>query len=485
MKSVFAGVFGLFIFCAANAEAAVSYATIADTNAIVTGIRSTSSTTDAVVITANYSTGGVMYAGLYEGSLAGAETAPSTSWNALTPVFSGQTVTAATFYGPNTPFFNPSIGAGNVVAVGSYKYAEGSPSAAVDHGLLYQGPITGIGGTWTQIDATLLVQGGDSLKNTIAHSTMGNLVVGNYDTNLAVGKAFIYNKVADSWKSLNPGGTQSVTAYGIWQNGGSTSTSYTIAGGQGNLGPGVLDKSYLVDYDSATGALTHYRTFAYNNLPSSAPLCHFDGITATATGFNLTGIVTTGGTLRGFFASVPRKSDGSFGEATWTPIFYQGSTVTTGNTVVGNNVLGIFLNGGTQSYIATVQPDQSVAVSVAKSGTKATFTITNTGDTAGSYGLSRVSKVENSYFGPGPVKIGEPLVKITYSLAGANVTSALSAGTATTGSLAAGESVKLVEKVKALRKVLNKRTIKTTIQATSADGSKSDSAKAKLVLKVD
>ncbi len=149
MHVSFSRAFSLLLFSAAVAHAGVSYVPIDDTDAIVTGIRSDSTTSDSVVITANYTTGGVQYAGLYEGSLAGAATAPSTSWHTLTPVIGEQSVSAATFYGPNTALFDPRIGAGNVVAVGSYKI-QGS---ALDHGVLYVGPITG-GGTWTQIDAT-------------------------------------------------------------------------------------------------------------------------------------------------------------------------------------------------------------------------------------------------------------------------------------------------------------------------------------------
>jgi hypothetical protein len=60
---------------------------------------------------------------------------------------------------------------------------------------------------------------------------MGDLVVGNYDTRLSTAHAFIYDMTTDQWTNLNPAGSLSITAYGIWQNGDSTSTSYTIAGG--------------------------------------------------------------------------------------------------------------------------------------------------------------------------------------------------------------------------------------------------------------
>ncbi len=356
----------LFLCSAATSYADVTYATIADTHAIVTGVRADSANT--VVLTANYTSGGVLKAGLYQGSLANATTSGAT-WYALTPSIlinpllptgPTQTVTSATFYGPNTAYYDSNLDAGTITAVGSYKYSEAAlPNA--DHGMLYQGPVNSSGtGTWKQIDPNSLVTGpGESLKNTIAHSTMGNLAVGNYDTNLTTGKAFIYNMASDSWTNLNPGGTVSVTAYGIWQNGGSSSTSYTIAGGVSAVNSGGIDQSYLVNYDSLSGLFTNYTTFDFNNLGGLAPLAHFDGITGTATGFNLTGFVTINDTVSGFFTSITVNPDGSFGaNPQWTLIDYpSGSTptITTGNTIVDNNVLGIFISGGaTQSYIATV-----------------------------------------------------------------------------------------------------------------------------------
>jgi hypothetical protein len=476
----------LSLLCAASAQAIVTYQPLDDTNVIVTGVRAASDTTDSVVLTANYTTGGVEYAGLYEGSLAAAPTAPSSAWNTLTPVFQGQTVTGATFYGPNTPLFDPSIGAGNVVAVGSYKYTEGSPGPAANHGLLYVGPINGVGGAWTQIDAIPLLAQGETLLNTIAHSNMGELVVGNYDTNITTGKAFIYNRVTQTWRNLNPGGTISVTAYGIWQNGGSTSTNFTIAGGQGNLGPGVLDKSYLVDYDSATDTLSNYRTYDYNNTPSSAALSHFDGITENADGgYNLTGFVTTNGAVKGFFATVRRKVDNTFGNAVWTDVFYPGSTITTGNTVVDNKVLGIFINGGTQSYLATVAPAQyGVAIAVAKSGDRATFTITNTGDTTAGFSILGSTGVTSSGSAPNPAPgPGKPRYTVKYTLDGAPATSAIKAGSATV-TLAPGAAATVVEQVKAKTRLAYKRTVRTTLDvASQTSPSVTASATVKLTLK--
>ena len=352
-----------FVLCScafmalATLHADVAYIPITDTSIIVTGVRSDSSSSDSVVISASKTTtGSDTVAALYEGSLAGA--ASTASWYSLNPTFAGQTVNSSTFYGPNTSLYDPSLGAGNVRVVGSYKYSESTSGSNADHGMMYQGAVTG-GGTWTQLDATPLVTNG-SLINTIAHSTMGSLVVGNYDTSLSTGHAFIYNVANQTWLNLNPANSASVTAYGIWQNGGSSSTSYTIAGGFSDLNSGGIDEGYLVNYDSASNSFSNFKAYNFNNQPISSLISHFDGITATSNGFNLTGDYLAGGTNGAFFASVSVLGDGSFSDASWRDIAYPIASVTSGNTVISNSVLGIFVNGGTQSYIAAV-PEPSTA----------------------------------------------------------------------------------------------------------------------------
>jgi len=337
----------------AASRADVAYTPIADTSIIVTGIRSDSTNSDSVVISSSKSINGSdTVAALYQGSLSDVASASSSNWHSLNPVFSGQTVTSSTFYGPNTSVYDPALGAGNVRAVGSYKYSNSPSGSDSDHGMMYVGAVTG-GGVWTQLDATPLVTNG-TLINTIAHSTMGDLVVGNYDTSLISGQAFVYNLANQTWLNLNPSSSVSVTAYGIWQNGGSSSTSYTIAGGFSDLNSMGLDAGYLVTFDSATGSLSNYKTYNFNNQPITSLISHFNGITASSDGFNLSGDYLEGGTNSGFFASVKLQGDGSYSEATWTDISYPNASITSGNTVISNNVLGIFVDGGTQSYISTV-----------------------------------------------------------------------------------------------------------------------------------
>ena len=82
--------------------------------------------------------------------------------------------------------------------------------------------------------------------------------------------------------------------------------------------------------------------------------------------------VTTGGQETGFFASVPRHSNGSFADAQWTEIAFASRsasdvTVTSGKTVIDNHVLGIYADSqGTSSYLATVNNRQQITNRVAQ-----------------------------------------------------------------------------------------------------------------------
>ena len=125
---------------------------------------------------------------------------------------------------------------------------------------------------------------------------------------------------------------------------------------------GGINKGYVVRYDSETGAFSHLKFYSAMNKPSL--ITHFEGITATQAGFHLAGQSGGGGLVAGLrahagpalLASVSVKPDGSFSEASWIPFAFQGSVITTGNTVYENVLMGIYALSGTkgvQSYAAT------------------------------------------------------------------------------------------------------------------------------------
>lgn len=320
----------------------ITYNDILAPGDIVTGVRQASGPNNPVVLTGNHPVkGGDPQALIYKGPLF-----PSSDdgYAFLTPVFAGQTVTTSTFYGPNTPLFNPSIGANNIRAVGSYKYAEASAPQA-DHGMMYEGPMDG-SGVWTVLDVPEKVAGG-AVFSTIPHSTMGDLVVGDFDLSDDPGSAsaFVYDLRAKTFTKLSLGPL--TTAYGVWQNGGEGSDAYTIVGGY--LGQGAINVGFMLDYNAATKAITNLTTYNANGDPRT--ITHFEGITAFANGYALAATTEAGAT----FAVVERTAGGGFGAAKWAPVLYPGADRCTGNTVIDNNLMGIAIaKSGVQSYLATI-----------------------------------------------------------------------------------------------------------------------------------
>lgn len=352
------------LLLAAPASRAVDYVPFnypVSGNTVITGIRGASAVDGDTVVTGSLTdSGGNTQAIIYEGSI---YTRDGT-WTPLTPTISGQTITTSTLYGPNTGYYDPALGPNGIRAVGSYKYSTGG---SYDHGLMYT-RINGVS-TWSQFDVPDSVAGGTVLY-TIAHSTMGSLVVGNYDTQLDEGHAFVYDINTTTFRNFLPVvqgiAFDSITAYGIWKNSDGT---YTVAGGYSNLANNVLDAGYIVDYDptkTGSDAYAHFTSFQYDNQPLASLISHFDGIVATEDGYNLTGDHTTLADRQnqlGFFAHVTRNEDGSFNTtADWLSIEYPGNAITSGNTVYGDSVLGVSTGSTSTSYIATVPEPSSLAL---------------------------------------------------------------------------------------------------------------------------
>jgi CHRD domain-containing protein len=355
-----------------RAAAGSSISAILGSGDVVTGVRA--ATTGNVVLTGGQATGNGTQNDpfLYQGRLASAAGA---AVSLLTPSFPG--VTSATFYGPDTHSFNPAaIPAGQVRAVGSY--VSSAPAGVINQGMIYLGPVSGPGGSWTSIDvppdgtatvggarACPVTRAGCFVMDTIAHSTMGDLVVGNYDLNPSVpgglisGNGFIYNLARQQWTLLDLGGSMSSgsSLYGIWQDGGPASPDYTLAGGSSASGH---QRAFLMNYNEATGAFGRPRYYSYANAPALAT--HFDGITAVPGGFNLVAISSAQNSSMAFVPVSARN--GSFGPATWYPVNVSasalcpaGCTTVTGNTVYQNQVMGLYAPTGSTfpgTYLATI-----------------------------------------------------------------------------------------------------------------------------------
>jgi hypothetical protein len=306
---------------------------------LLTGVRGVDDSSE-VYISAFYAPAGSSsgIAGLiYKGATSGGGT-----WHSLTyPSSSGVTVTSTALYGPDNG------AAGGLSVVGNITTAEAGDTPI---GALYQGPLDG-SGRWRTITPPLATA-------TIAHSNMAGLAVGNYESGsgIGAGKAFVYDIDADSYTELVKPGAVSITAYGIWHNGGA---SYTIAGGYAEIG---IASAYLVDWDSDAHTASNWKSYRFKDQPQPITLLsHFEGITTDgAGGYNLAAdsiLVESGVVTDAALANVPRNRDGSFGDATWTAVAYPNSTVTSANTVYQKDIIGVYQAAGSavsHGYVAMI-----------------------------------------------------------------------------------------------------------------------------------
>ena len=225
-------------------------------------------------------------------------------------------------YGPS--FGSPS---GILRAVGSYK-VESSP---YDLGYLYDGAAA------PGDQLTTLVYPGSSTLYTIAHSTFGDTVVGNYDTVLVTGNAFVYDIPSGTFTTNNNPDAISTTAYGVWGD--------KIAGGYALAGEDGLEHGYIYDRTADT-----WTTYDH----PLALVTHFEGITGggRAGEYNLvTDWVDLGGTPHAALLHI--AADGSL---TWYELDVPGSTTTSANSAYGDKVIGVYLDGGSavHGYVVSI-----------------------------------------------------------------------------------------------------------------------------------
>lgn len=327
-------------------------------NQAIEGVRRYDAST--VLLACSYTASGSVTQGMWWlGSLT---TGSGTPYQVL-PQIPGQTVTTSLYYGPNTAFVNPSLGSGTIQVVGSYKY-EQAPMPNVNYGVLYTGPLSGAGGTWTQLAVPSGITSG-TVANTVPHSVMGDIVVGNYDLvdAPASGNAFLYNVVTGSYAIFSIGNLTS--AYGVWQN---SADSYTIVGGSQI---GGINKAMIVDYTPSTGSFGTPSYFAPRGEDVNI-FSHFEGVSGLGGGrYALVGMTVDSGTnpIGVDYVEVTRTGSGSFTRGEWVPIQVPGSSMTTGNTVIDGMALGIYMTGTTGStvfgYVATVPEPGSLALAAA------------------------------------------------------------------------------------------------------------------------
>src|SRR5580704_7080217 len=296
------------------AEAQFPYTTLnyGTTGTFLTGIRG-NNIVGNYVIPASGQTGGLLY---------------SLSTGIWTP-FPVATTNGANFPGAigSSPY-GPSFGSqyGILNAVGSYKIQ----SSPYNLSYLYNAAAAPAG------NLTTLVYPGASTLETIAHSTFGNQVVGNYDTRLATGNAFIYTISTGAYVTNDFPGAVSTTAYGVWGN--------KIAGGYTPPGLG-FERGYI--YDEGTGVWTTY------NHPG-ALVTHFEGITGGGRSgeYNLVADwVAFDGSQHASVLHI-----GADGSQTWIYFAVRNATLTSANSIYENQVIGIYIDAPplTNGYIITI-----------------------------------------------------------------------------------------------------------------------------------
>lgn len=254
-------------------------------------------------------------------------------------------------YGPNV------LPGGGLQLVGSYRTGSGTVN-----GFLFQGLLSDL--TNPAGYRSIAYPGA---TYTYVHSTMGGLAVGNADgpegnAPIGTGHAFIYNIATAAMTSIVYPGSTSTTAYGIWSNGG---TSYTIVGGYTAVGgAGPLANGYMVDYDGATGQFSHWTSFAYPNaLAGQAFVTHFEGISSDEKGVYTLSATSAqagnGNAVQASWVSVRRNTDGSFGAPQWVdlnvPTGGAKAIFTSNDSVAGNANVGLVITtAGTFSYQALI-----------------------------------------------------------------------------------------------------------------------------------
>lgn len=309
----------------------------------IQGIRGVEGSDDVYIAGSLLKKSGIMIGLLYEGPLAynGSEG----KWHELSyPSIGVGKVVNTSCYGPN------NLAGNNVQIVGSYKVAE-NPNTM---GFLYEGPVDGTG-RWT----TISPNNGDT-KMVFVHSIMGGFAVGNYDTKVSNGFAFIYDINLKEFFEIAVEGAHSTTLYGIWHNGG---TSYTMAGGCSLEGFGEISQGFIVDWDSETKETSNWKMYQYLDQNIKSVVTHFEGITGDGNGaYNLPCdwlAIESGNPIPldngGAFVKIQRNADGSFSDAEWLPLNFpiKGASLSA-NTAYKNNILGVYFlsdsNGTKQTF---------------------------------------------------------------------------------------------------------------------------------------
>ena len=247
--------------------------------------------------------------------------------------------TVATPNGSNFPDsyssspYGPSFGSmdGILRVAGVYK----TGSSSYDLGYLYDGAAAP--GS-PALKLAFPDQPGEPTLFTFPHSTFGNTIVGDYDTQLDTGNAFIYDIPSGTFTTNNVPGEISTTAYGIYGD--------KIAGGYGAFGPGGepgFEHGYV--YDRPTDTFTTYDH-------PGAIVTHFEGISGAGRGDEYNLVVDWVG-VDGQHAAVLHID--AQGNETWIPLEIDGATTVSANSIYGDTAIGVYTDAtGVHGYTVKI-----------------------------------------------------------------------------------------------------------------------------------
>jgi len=262
---------------------------------------------------------------IYKGNLSGLSISDKGNWYIFNyPSSPNRTVNNTNLYGP--AIFENSD---NIRAVGNYTTVEDGNKA---YGCMYEGRLNGKG-KWSTIMPPKSIQ-------TIVHSLMSDLAVGNYLVNGDQNsKAFIYNIKKDKYVEIIKPKSLSITAYGIWRNSDSR-YSYTICGGYSEHVTTGAHIAYVVDYNVKFNEFTNWTSYRYNN--SKDLITHFEGISATDEGYSLASDAVVEGKEIASIAYIRRKQNGKFSsKAKWEEIFVPNKEINSANSIAGTTLIGV------------------------------------------------------------------------------------------------------------------------------------------------
>ncbi|MCB1501329.1 MAG: autotransporter domain-containing protein [Bauldia sp.] len=225
--------------------------------------------------------------------------------------------------------YGPTFGSmdGILRVVGVYK----TGSSPYDLGYLYDGAAAPGASLLTLIYPE---KPGEPTLFTFPHSTFGNIAVGDYDTQLKTGNAFIYDIPTGTFSTNNKPGAVSTTAYGVYGD--------KIAGGYGAFGPDGepgFEHGYIYDMKTDTWA-------TYDH--PGALFTHFEGITGAGRGdeYNLVADWIDGSGVHAAVLHVDAD-----GNETWIPLEIDGATTVSANSIYQGTAVGVYTDAtGVHAY---------------------------------------------------------------------------------------------------------------------------------------